>query len=145
MIATASPVDEIRSLFAERGLRCTKQRIEIYQALAGTDTHPTAEQLHQLMQDSCCPCISLATVYNTLEALCRADLCRRIPVPGSGTRYDAATDDHLHLITDDGAVVDVPSSLSRQLLDHIPQELVTELESALGVRIDRVDVQLIAG
>src|SRR6266851_1745955 len=51
-----------------RGLSVTHQRLAIFEALASSHAHPSAEQLHRLVQKSI-PTLSLATVYKNLEAL----------------------------------------------------------------------------
>lgn len=133
---------ETRELFLTHGLRCTKQRIDLYETLAATKVHPTAEELHRLANEQCCPGTSLATVYNTLEALCEAGLCRAISVTGSGTRYDAVVDDHLHVVAGDGTVMDVPDELSERVLAALTPEIREELHEMLGVEIAHVDIHL---
>jgi len=63
--------DEI-SRFAEycraHGLSVTHQRLAIFEALAASREHPSAEQLHRSVQRRI-PTLSLATVYKNLEAL----------------------------------------------------------------------------
>ena len=130
-------------LFSERGLRCTKQRRGLYVALASTDRHPTAEELYERAQPHT-PGLSLATVYNTLEAFCRAGLAQRLPNPGGPSRYDAAMHNHLHVRDlQSGQVVDAPEDLSEQMLEHLPQELVSDIESRLGFRLKQVEIQLV--
>lgn len=140
--------DAIAALFAEHGLRCTRQRQDIYAALAATTAHPTAEELHGLVLTSAgvAPdeAVSLATVYNTLEALTDAGLVRKIPTPEGGARFDADTSDHMHLMLGDGAVRDVPGDLGRRFLQHIPDSLVEELERRMGVTVRRVSVSVVA-
>lgn len=132
--------EQVRAEFARRNLRCTKQRVEVYQALASCRCHPTAEQLHRLLSERT-PGTSLATVYNTLEVLCEAGLSKRIPTT-SGARYDADLTPHLHIVTSDGRLIDVPPEVSDDLLAELPQQLQARLEQRLGVRIARVEVQL---
>ena len=50
------------------GLSVTHQRLAIFEALASSRAHPSAEQLHRLVQKRI-PTLSLATVYKNLEAL----------------------------------------------------------------------------
>jgi hypothetical protein len=69
---------------------------------------------------------------------------RKIPTPEGGARFDADTSDHMHLMLADGAVRDVPSDLGRRFLEHIPDSLVEELESRMGVRVRRVSVSVVA-
>ena len=51
-----------------RGLSVTAQRLAIFEALASSREHPSAEQLHRAVQRKL-PSLSLATVYKNLEAL----------------------------------------------------------------------------
>ncbi|MGP1310342.1 MAG: Fur family transcriptional regulator [Phycisphaerales bacterium] len=140
--------EAIAALFADRGLRCTRQRQEVYAALAATTAHPTAEELHRLVLagagETPDEAVSLATVYNTLEALTQSGLVRKIPTPEGGARYDADTSDHMHVMLAGGSVRDVPADLGRRFLEHIPPALVDELERRMGVRVRRVSVSVVA-
>lgn len=135
---------EIRDLFTEAGLRCTKQRIELYRALATTKAHPTAEQLREMLGCDC-SCSSLATVYNTLETFCKAGIIRCIPTASGPTRYDADTTEHLHVKAADGTILDVPHHLGEKLLAAFPSDLVQQIADELGIPIERVNLELIAG
>lgn len=130
-----------RTLFERHGLRCTRQRVEIYEALAATKCHPTAEQLHRMVGQKL-PQTSLATVYNTLDALTSAGLCKRIATSGGGTRYDADIHQHLHLFTRDGRILDVPSELGQRVLAGIPRDAIERLEREMGVKITHAEVHL---
>jgi Fur family peroxide stress response transcriptional regulator len=135
--------DEVRSLFRDRGLRCTRQRELIYAALAATHTHPTAEELfHTVRGDE--PGLSLATIYNTLEVFTDRGLCRRLPsASGNGPcRFDADTDQHAHIVLGDGRIVDIPADLVKGLSDSISPRIRAELEARLGIRITGVHIQL---
>lgn len=134
--------DDVRSLFSKAGLRCTRQRVAIFEALAATQAHPTAEQLYGSVRESC-DGLSLATVYNTLEALCKAGLCRRMAVTHGSVRYDADLHSHIHFVDEDGRFKDVPDDLGQRLLSHLPPELIDEISERMNIRIDRVSLQLI--
>ena len=41
---------DLQDLFHERGLRRTRQREDIYRALASTRAHPTADELHSMVR-----------------------------------------------------------------------------------------------
>ena len=135
----------VRELFARHGLRCTKQREQVYEALAATKLHPTAEELFHAVR-ALEPGLSLATVYNCLEAFLQCGLARRLACPsGSGPcRYDADISDHVHLATADGGLVDVPPDLSERLLSYLSPEAVAELEHRMGVRVSGVSIQVVA-
>lgn len=132
-----------RKAFEQTGLRFTRQRGAVYEALSGVRTHPTAEELHELVGRSESS-ISLATVYNTLEALSEAGLCRRIPGSGGACRFDADVSEHVHAVLPDGTVVDLPEDAGRRLIESISDELLADLSRRAGVRLDGVGIQLIA-
>jgi len=115
----------------------------IYEALVATSTHPTAEDLYGMVQ-TMEPGLSLATVYNTLEVFTSTGLCRKLPGKGGNgaCRFDADVSPHVHVALEDGRVVDVPADLSSALLEAVPSERLRELESRLGVRITRVNLDL---
>lgn len=137
-------MDATKVLFARHGLRCTVQREAVYRALAATKSHPTAEELFTAVRGRCSG-ISLATVYNTLDALARRGLCRRIADPAGGTsaRFDADTSTHVHFIADDGAIRDVPADLGETLVSGLAPGVIEALERRMGIRIDQVRVELI--
>ncbi len=133
----------LRDLFHARGLRHTRQRELVFDALRRSRAHPTAEELFLDVQ-SRDPGLSLATVYNTLEALRGAGLCRRVSsaADGGSARFDADVSDHAHLTSPDGRVLDAPDDISRRLLDAIPRDALRDLEARLGVRVDRVNIHI---
>lgn len=133
------------SLFAEHGLRCTRQRRALYQVLAASKDHPTADDLHRRL-NVIATGMSLATVYNTLEAFCNAGLAQRLPGAGNNgsARFDATNYEHLHardLAT--GNVADVPEHLSQRILEAIPPHLLEEIEDHLGFEIDQLQIELL--
>ncbi len=146
--------DAIREIFRERSLRHTRQREVVYAALAGSTSHPTADELYQsvsrthsagvLTASVSDSDLSLATVYNTLDALCEAGLAHRLPSISGPCRFDADTNSHAHLLAADGHVIDIPEDLSRRLLGALPQSALDELSQRMGVSIDRVTLQVVA-
>jgi Fur family transcriptional regulator, peroxide stress response regulator len=143
-LSAGAIVDDTRKLFADHGLRCTKQRLALWDALCKSKSHPTAEELYSQVKGNCGG-LSRATVYNTLEALCRAGLVRQMAGAGSNgcCRYDAGESEHLHFVCRDSRrIMDVPDSLSRKLLKRLPRQVLAEIEEELGVTIEDVGVQL---
>lgn len=134
---------EPRDVFHANGLRCTRQRELIYRALASTKAHPTAEELLAMVRTDE-PGLSLATVYNTLEAFTARGLARRLPShSGNGPcRYDADVSQHMHITLDDGRVLDVPQDLAERLGGRLSPALADELERRTGVRVTGVHLEL---
>jgi len=147
---TRRPMTEpqVAQLFADHGLRCTRQRRAIYEALAKAEHHPTADELYRDVAPAL-DGVSKATVYNTLEAFCDAGIARRLPrscgsTGGGSSRYDATCEPHLHLrCRASDAIVDVPEHLSRQVLDRIPPEVIDRIESELGFDVADIRIELL--
>jgi len=137
-----SSKDGCKDLFATRGLRCTRQRARIYDALAGSKSHPTADELFWLTREAD-PELSLATVYNALEAFCEHGLCRRLATSVGPARYDADLSEHLHIQDETGHIHDVPPDLTQRFYDALGPELFAEIEHATGVRVERARIELL--
>lgn len=132
-----------KDVFRRHGLRCTRQRAVIYDALRATQAHPTADELLGFVR-SAEPGLSLATVYNTLEVLAEHGLVHRIASPrGNGpSRYDADLGRHLHVTLPDGRVLDLPDEIAESILDAIPADLSQRLSALLGEEVGPVHVEL---
>src|SRR6187549_1360703 len=80
---------DLTAALKQAGLRLTPQRLAIVQCLAGDETHPTAQEIHDRLQVRF-PGIAVATVYNTLSALTRIGVCRQLDMEGPA-RFELAT------------------------------------------------------
>ncbi len=79
-----------------RGRRITKQRRAIYEAVAHCKGHPTVEDVFRFVRNTM-PRVSLATVYNGLEALAAVGEIGKIPRTESApAQYELRTDVHHH-------------------------------------------------
>ena len=85
---------ENNSVFIEKlrssGLRPTKQRIKISEALFDRDNtfHFTINQLSKILENKFDEKISLATVYNTVNAFKKKGYVKEIPIQGNKNYYD---------------------------------------------------------
>ena len=93
---TLDPQD-IQARFRRHAVRVTRQRAAIYAALAGTTSHPTAEDLYRLVKRQQ-PMISRNTVYYTLGVLRKAGLVQEVNVGHDVARFDGNVSMHHHLI-----------------------------------------------
>jgi Fe2+ or Zn2+ uptake regulation protein len=89
--------ETIRQHFRRHHVRLTPQRAAIYSALAGTASHPTADDLYRVVKRRH-PMISRNTVYYTLGVLERNGLVREVHIGHEGARFDANMSLHHHLI-----------------------------------------------
>lgn len=76
--------------------RSTRQRRLIYEAVASTDTHPTAEWVYAAVRRAM-PRVSLGTVYRNLSRLV-AEGRLKAWARGGSTRYDADVSAHDHFL-----------------------------------------------
>jgi len=77
------------------GLRMTKQRREVLAVILAERDHPTANDVFTRAQKRM-PTISLATVYNCLEALVSHGLVRQVNFERESSRYCPNLTDHCH-------------------------------------------------
>ena len=80
-----------------RGLRLTRQRRAVVEALAHTDAALTALQLFDAGRRTC-PDLGLTTVYRTLEALSDVGATRRVHADGHCEAFVPAESDHGHSV-----------------------------------------------
>jgi Fur family ferric uptake transcriptional regulator len=89
-------------------VRHTRQRQVILEELRNTDIHPTAAELHGLVQIRL-PKISLGTVYRNLELLVKNGMARKLDSGSAQARYDGDIHDHYHIrCVDCGRLDDIP-------------------------------------
>jgi Fur family peroxide stress response transcriptional regulator len=82
-------VETFEQFCRSHGLSVTHQRLAIFEALASSREHPSAEQLHKAVQRRI-PTLSLATVYKNLEALKAIGAVADVNPLHEQGRYEAA-------------------------------------------------------
>jgi len=80
----------------KNNLRMTRQRKIILQELRKVDTHPSADEVYELVRKQL-PRISLGTIYRNLEVLLQLGEIQRIELSGSLKRYDGNPKVHYHI------------------------------------------------
>src|ERR1700693_2033149 len=76
-----------------RGLRLTGPRRVVLDVVRATESHPTAERVHQMVRRRL-PRVSLGTVYRNLRLLVAQGLVKELP--GPHTRFDCNLSEHHH-------------------------------------------------
>lgn len=89
-------MDTITSIFREKKLKLTPQRIAVYKYLQSTMEHPSAETIYKALQPEY-PTMSLATVYKALKTLVEVGLVSEINVGEGNFRYDGNSSCHPHI------------------------------------------------
>jgi Fe2+ or Zn2+ uptake regulation protein len=145
-LLTAAPLDHdaLKAALESAGLRCTPQRLAVYDQLSRELHHPTAEDVFHAVRLTI-PKISLATVYKALEALVDIGAAARLmAADGIGSaRYDARSEDHYHFrCLNTGNVHDLPTRFDPALVSKLDPQLEVELERQ-GFRVTGYRLELV--
>ncbi|OPJ55338.1 Fur family transcriptional regulator [Clostridium oryzae] len=89
-------MDNLTTIFREKKLKLTPQRIAVYKYLQSTKEHPSAETIFKALQPLY-PTMSLATVYKALKTLVEVKLIQEINLGEGNSRYDGNPNPHSHL------------------------------------------------
>lgn len=123
------------------GLRMTKQRKEIYRILLEHRDHPTANEVFMRAKEHL-PSISLATVYNCLEALVQHRIIRQVNFERESSRYCPNLREHVHFHdAESGTIHDIDFKPGYQLADilNLPEGMkVEDFEITLRGKISNI-------
>jgi Fe2+ or Zn2+ uptake regulation protein len=98
----AANIDSVCALderLARGGFRFTPQREHVYAVLLRKRDHPTAEQVFIRAKREK-PEISMATVYNCLDALVKCGLARQVTLERGAARFCPNMREHCHFYCD---------------------------------------------
>jgi Fur family transcriptional regulator, ferric uptake regulator len=92
----------------QHSLRMTDQRRIILEELRKVHTHPTANEVYDMVRKRL-PRISLGTVYRNLEILSEIGAIQKLELAGTQKRFDGTVESHYHVrCLGCGRVEDVP-------------------------------------
>ncbi len=77
-------------------MRLTTQRQIIFEELSKVKTHPTANEVYDMVRKRL-PRIGLGTVYRNLELMSETGIILKLEVGGTQKRFDATIDPHYHI------------------------------------------------
>lgn len=107
MHPVGKPNGQLSERLSASGFRFTPQRRHVYDVLSQKLDHPTADEVFNRARRGM-PEISLATVYNCLDALVQSGLVRQVQLERGATRFCSNMEEHAHYYCDHcGAVFDV--------------------------------------
>ena len=90
-------VERFRAAARAAGVKLTHQRLMIFEAVASSLEHPSAEAVHRAVQATV-PTVSLDTVYRTLWLLTDLGLLNTLGVRQESMRFDANVERHHHYV-----------------------------------------------
>jgi Fe2+ or Zn2+ uptake regulation protein len=115
---------------AATGFRFTQQRQRVYDVLLDKRDHPTAEEVF-LRAKQAMPDISMATVYNCLDALVKSGVVRQVKVERGAARFCPNMREHWHFhCTECGGVFDV----------DLPDDVGDNLPLPKGFKVDQFEI-----
>ena len=122
--------EDFEKILKEHGLKRTKQRILVLEALASCeDKHLTAEEIYEIVKAEF-PEIGLATVYRTIQLLSELNLVESVQLGDGYVRYEIGTIDgkeahhHPHLIClECGKVISFWDDLLDELEERIKESV----------------------
>jgi Fe2+ or Zn2+ uptake regulation protein len=97
----------------------TRQRQVILEELRKVKTHPTADEVYEMVRQRL-PRVSLGTVYRNLEMLSQLGMIRKLEQGGSRRRFDGNVREHYHV-----------RCIRCGRLEDAPVESVAAIEDAL--------------
>lgn len=105
--------------------RMTIQRMVILEELRKLETHPTADELYQIVRKRL-PRISLGTVYRNLEHLAGNKTILKLHIDGNIKRFDGCVEAHHHASCKGcGRIFDVPADAVPEIKPDFQEFLVT--------------------
>ena len=131
-------MEKLRQIFKENGIQITKQRLQVYQVLKELNTHVTAENVLEVLQQRGIS-MTVATVYNILNLFEQKGLIIKVGAAGEPVIYDINTYEHIHICDQQTRLVrDCPDHRLVELIDSYLAEHPVE-----GLELQRVDISLI--
>lgn len=107
-------------------LKVTPQRIAIFRELSRSDSHPTADEIYQIVKKEY-PSISFDTVNRTLLTFANIGIVDVIEIFGGAKRFDPNVANHHHLhCTRCGKILDFSSQAYDNL--EVPEKVHNQFE-----------------
>ena len=130
-------IDRLKS----SSLRVTKQRLAICKMLFGRSEtfHFSIENLKKIFEKNTKNRISLATLYNTVNAFRKSGYLKEISLKGNKTFFDTNTKNHHHFYDEDtGMLIDINSEdVLVSKVSRIPNgKKIREIEVTIRIASD---------
>ena len=123
-----STPEELTYTLKQAEMRITPQRIAICKLLSENDGHPTAARIYEQLREQY-PTLSLATVYNTLDALAGLGAVNVLGHVGDdNVHYDGNTTPHAH-------VACISCFKIEDVFSPLVADLDSEIKNALGYKL----------
>ncbi len=114
---------DLLSQLSEQGYRLTPQRMLVLSAIANSEHHISAEEIHARVVAKY-PHVNISTVYRTMDLLKRLGLVTETDLGGGRVRYHPADKGHHHHLVcqECGAIIDLDESVLSSLKSRLLRE-----------------------
>jgi Fe2+ or Zn2+ uptake regulation protein len=114
----------------------TLQRRVIIEELRKVKSHPTADELYQLVRQRL-PQVSLGTIYRNLELLSEDGQIQKLELTGKQKRFDGNVKEHYHMrCSNCGCIVDVEDKEIDAIHDNL--QVLVERNGFDGFRLELI-------
>jgi len=125
------------------GLRPTKQRIKICEVLFNTDKtfHFTINDLNKMIESNANQKISLATLYNTVNAFEKKGYLKEIAINSNQTYFDTNISNHHHFFDEkEKKLIDLENEDVHpiKIKKTIPGKKIKSVEVIIKIETDRI-------
>ena len=125
------------------GLRPTKQRIKICEVLFNTDKtfHFTINDLNKMIESNANQKISLATLYNTVNAFEKKGYLKEIAINSNQTYFDTNISSHHHFFDEkEKKLIDLENEdvYPIKIKKTIPGKKIKSVEVIIKIETDRI-------
>jgi Fe2+ or Zn2+ uptake regulation protein len=135
--------EDLAQRLATSGLRMTRQRQQVFDVVADSHDHPSAEQIFERAKKAN-PEISFATVYNCLSVLVECGLVRQVILDRAPIRFCPNMREHWHFYCEQcGEVLDIDVPKDGSLhAGKLPEAFtVSHVDVALRGKCNRCSAQ----
>jgi len=122
-------LEKIKEKLKSAGLKVTPQRIAVYKVLLENRNHPSVEFLiSEIRKEN--PFIAVGTIYNILDTFVQKKLVERVMTTDNLVRYDAYTDNHFHLYSEDEKIIEdyYDEELFELIREHLSKSRIPGFE-----------------
>ncbi len=124
---SATPISKI---LRQAGRRATPQRVLILETLCENGDHLNANEIYSLARRKA-PCLSLSTVYRTIDVLKEVGVIEELHLSGECRRYEIKGEGHHHMICRGcGKVIEFKCPFSEGLIHDLGEKYDFEITGA---------------
>ena len=115
--------DLYKNILLKEGLKCTPQRLAVYQNVINSKKHRESEQIYKDVNSKVN--VSLATVYRTLDLLVKNNFIRKMDIGDGRIRYESKIGHphHDHMIcVETGKIIEFVSDEIENIQEEIAKK-----------------------